>query len=427
MIFWEKGLLMKKDYEIALSYAHKDKEIAEIIEEELQNIFYDGLFMDELRAYELANASIFKDKLRNIFQRANYSIILYSDNYNKAQFTGVEMKEILNKAEQEKEPHYFIINVNDCELDETGLKDCTYMGLQVSSTNDENRTWIIDSEVKKRICEIIYDSIKIYMIKRSIIEKKKENEYSLNIQTSFGNGNLLQWLNDYDWNILGKRYIDEDGRKIKKDTTWEDFWEYIKQDFLTIKRILNKEPDVLLRFRFNCHLSIAYKLGQIYGDLRQASGNRNLELISSNRVNDKKFPLEKKISNIEISDFCIEYEGNNDNNTDIVCIISITPRENTNILEQVKNYLKKQEQDYYKICLFQKQMVIGDSNTLESMAEYLRKKMEICRKDRRCIHLFANTSAPLMFVLGARTIFSGIVKLYEYDMKEQSYEMVLEN
>ncbi len=418
---------MKKDYEIALSYAHKDKEIAEIIKVELEDIFYDCFFMDELRPKELANASIFKDKLKNIFQRTNYSIILYSQNYSEASFTYVEMEEILNKAKQEKEPHYFIINVNDCNLDKTLLDGYTYIGLQVNNKNDKNKKWIINSLVKKEIHKIIHGSIKMYMIEHSIIEKKKENEYSLNIQTSFANGNLPTWLNDYDWNILGKCYIDEDGKKIKEDTTWEDFWKYIKENFLAIKRILSKEPEVLLRLRFNCHLSIAYKLGQIYGDLRQASGNRNLELISSNRVDDKKFLLEKKISDIDISDFCIEYEGNNCNSTDIVCIISITPSKSKNILEQVKNSLKKQGQDYYKICLFQKEIIIEDSNTLESMARYLRNRMEICKEDKYCIHLFANTAAPLMFVLGARTIFSGVVKLYEYDMKEQSYEMVLTN
>lgn len=55
---------MEKKYEIALSYAHKDEEIAEMIQVELENIFADSFFMDELHPEELAAAVEFKKQLQ---------------------------------------------------------------------------------------------------------------------------------------------------------------------------------------------------------------------------------------------------------------------------------------------------------------------------------------------------------------------------
>ena len=64
------------DYELALSYAHKDEDIAAIISEELENIFQDKFFKDSIRQHELAEASDFKNKLRSIFDGAHYAVIL---------------------------------------------------------------------------------------------------------------------------------------------------------------------------------------------------------------------------------------------------------------------------------------------------------------------------------------------------------------
>lgn len=57
-IFMERAMLTEKEYEIALSYAHADKKIAELLRVELENIFSDGFFMDVSRTEELADAAI---------------------------------------------------------------------------------------------------------------------------------------------------------------------------------------------------------------------------------------------------------------------------------------------------------------------------------------------------------------------------------
>lgn len=416
------------DYEIALSYAHNDSEIARVIKEELKNIFADRFFMDEYKPEELANAAQFKEKLRKIFQRTKYSVILYSPNYIKGTFTHVECGSILNKAKNEDSdnPHFFVINVNvkDDEICEQ-LRGCQYIQLKVSDGLKDS-TESSDKKLDEQIHDIVHNQIKKYMINQSIKEKKRQNKYFLNVQTLCMSGNSVQWKMDYDWNLSGAAYIDEDGRRIRKGFTWQDLWDYVKEDFILIKDKLKQEPDTQLTLRLNCHLSIAYKLGEVYGDLWQASGNRNLVLISSARVADTTFAFEKEINYIYPEDFCERYEGNNCESPDIVCIISIKPYEQGNVLETVKQFLKKSGQECSEICLFQKVMCIDNTSTLEGMAKYLREKMKICRKGSECtIHLFADTTAPLMFALGAKSIFPGKVQLYEYIPEEDSYEMSL--
>lgn len=421
---------MENNYEIALSYAHKDEKIAKMIKEELENIFANKFFMDLRKPEELANAYEFKEKLRGIFQNTNYSIILYSVNYGKGKFAVVEKEAILQKVAKEKEPHLFIININDYEITEEFPKAPTYILMETEKSNTENADFKQEENnenwKREQIHKIIHDRIKLFMIKQTVEERKKKEEYSLNIQTLFANGNIAQWKIDYDWNLLTRKYIEEQGRKLKKEESWKDFWSYIEKDFLSIKEYLNQDLNIIRKIHLNCHLSIAYKLGQIYGDLGQGAGNRNLILLSSNRVKDSVFALEKEKKIVEIEDFCKEYIGNNVNSPDIICIISIKPTVQDNIQNTVKDTLQKEGQQYNKICVFQKPMTIENINELENMAEYLRQRMIKCRTGSNCkIHLFADTMAPLMFLLGARAIFPGEIQLYEYIDREDGYVLSL--
>lgn len=409
-----------ESYEIALSYAHADLKIAEIIREELVNIFADGFFMDRHKPDELASADAFVQKLQDIFKNANYAVILYSKGYNDGKFTGAERDAIIRKAEEKNDySHIFIININDYDVYEK-LSQCTYISLKVPE-DEEGRS------LKMQIHDIIHKRIKKRIIKKTIDERKIPTEYSFNIQTLQTSGNPFRWETDYDWNLLGTRYIGKYGKKIKEDTKWEYFWSYIENEFTLIKDNLKRHPDIVFKLRFNCHLSIAYKLGKIYGDLWQASGNRNLILVSSGKVKGTIFTFSKEINCKVPDDFCIEYNGNNLENPDIVCIISIKPYEQGNILETVKQFLKNSKTECSKIYLFKQEICIKDADTLEGMGKYLREKMRKCRTGSECkIHLFADTTAPLMFVLAAKTIFPGKVRLYEYIDKEDSYEFSLE-
>lgn len=312
------------------------------------------------------------------------------------------------------------------------MRDCNYIELDVPDSFREiddvhSESYVEDLDyITCQIKRIIHNQIKKFMIEETIIENRGKKEFSLNIHTTFGPGNGAKWNMDYDWNMLGTGYVEENGRNIREGATWQALWAYLEKDFLWIKDKLNEEKDFLFKIHFNCHLSIAYKLGQFYGDLGQVSGNRNLVLMSSNRSSRNEFPLKKEIRYVLPPDFCQEYEGNKNDSTNIVCIISIKTRKEINIVRTVAEFLDEQGMDYHKIYLFQKQINIDCADTLENMAEYLREKMKECRKGHKCkIHLFPDTTAPLMFVLGARTIVPGEICLYEYDPQKDSYTMSL--
>lgn len=411
---------MERDYEVALSYAHKDGRIAEIFKRELKNIFADRFFMDVDKPEELTNAGEFEEKLRIIFQRTNYPIILYSENYCEGQYTSVEKEEILKRASREKEPHLFIININDYDLLKCFEKNLLFMSLDVLSLVTDELT------LEKRIHDIIHNQIKKFMMKQSIKEIKEQREYAVNVQTLFIRGMGTQWKTNCNWNLLGTAYLDEDGRRVKEGTTWQELWQYIEDDFLWIKEHL--EADITRKIYLNCHLSIAYKLGQIYGDLGQASGNRNLVLLSGKGEKEIVFTFDKKVDYklSESISICQEYDGNNCESEDIACIVSIKPGAQENILETVKCYMEERGIECRKVCLFQKKMYIEDANMLENIAEYLRNRMSKSRVGHKSkIHLFPDTTAPLMFVMGAKSIVSGKIQLYEYIPEEDSYEVSL--
>lgn len=411
-----------ENYEIALSYAHADLSIAELVGKELINIFADKFFMDTHKPYELASADDFTAKLANIFRNADYAVILYSKKYNEGEFAKVERDALVDNAEKKNDySHIFIININGYEVYEK-LSKCTYILLEAPEDGNSK-------SIKEQINYIINKKIKEYIIKKTIYETKKSTEYSFNIQTLESDSNPFRWKTDYDWNLLGGAYIGEDGKKIKDGSSWEEFWGYIKNEFTLIKDNLDMLPGVVFKLHLNCHLSIAYKLGQMYGDLWQQPRKRNLILASSIKSEDISFIFEKEINCEVPDDFCIEYEGNNLKSLDIACIISIKQEKNEQILETVKQFLDNSKIECSKICLFQKKIIIEDVSTLEGIGQYLREKMKELRirTGSECtIHLFADTAAPLMFVLSAKTNFPGVVKLYEYIPKINSYEFSLE-
>lgn len=421
---------MRKKYEIALSYAHKDQKIANLLGEQLELIFADGFFMDEIRPEELASAELFREKLKDIFKRSDYAVILYSQNYSDGKFTSVEKQQILEKENMEEWTHCFIININDHEIIDEQMKGLTYILLKIDESDQNNdRSEFERKEVDKKIYDIIQNKIKKTIILQSIEKKEEKSEYLLRVQTLCPYGNQFQWDRGYDWNILGQTFINAaDGRCLRQDKLWQDFWQYVDTDFEWIKKCLPSVPDVKWRIHLNCHLSIAYKLGQVYGDLRQASGNRNLVLMSSNRNQNIEFAFNHVVSKGEIEDFHREYSGNCHESADIACVISIKPKEQGNVLETARQFLDRKGKKYCKIYLFQKKMTIEDADMLESMAAYLREKMVACRTGSSCIiHLFSDTTAPLMFVLGARSVFPGTVQLYEYIPKKDTYMESLTN
>lgn len=407
---------MDKKYEIALSYANSNDELSEIISYELDCTFDKAFFKDKLRMDELSLADPFGPTLRSIFQNSRFSVVLYTKEYKIGQFAPVELREIIKKAEDEKENNFFIIKADDSPVEDAQLQDAYYISLNPNLFKTKE-------EVRKRVEEIVQKNIKTCMIKRSIQDKKEDNKYKLNIHTIYDNGNNVQWLKDYDWNILAKKYVEK--REIKESYKWEDLWDSISLDFNIIKDELEREKEITRVIHFNCHLSLAYKLGQIYGNLNQPSTNRNLHLLSSNGKIRFIFAKER-IARVE-KDFCKDYSGNDMMGSDIICIVSIKKPRNDQILDEVKAFLNNENQKYHSIYLFQDERYINSTEELESLADYIYNKMLSSRiHGRNCkFHLFLDTITPLAFVLGGRRPFSGEVQLYEYLENKATYKKSL--
>lgn len=411
-----KGEDMDKKYEIALSYANGNDELAEVISNELDFTFDKAFFRDKLRKDELSKADSFVATLIRIFKNSRFAVVLYTEEYKKGMYAPVELKEIIDKSKHENLNNFFIIKADDSIIEEKEIKGAYYITLIPHDFNSME-------EIHQRVSEIVQENIKTVMIKRSVGDKKEADKYKLNIHTIFDNGNNVRWLNDYDWNILGKKYVDK--RDIKESYTWENLWDSIRTDFNLIQEELVQENKTTRVIHFNCHLSIAYKLGQIYGNLDQASTNRNLQLLSSN--GKISFAFEKERGGREEKDFCVKSSGNDMMSTDIICIISIKSPKNEHILNAVKGFLKLEDQKYNSIYLFQDERRIESTLELESLADYIYNKMQSAYiHGKKCkFHLFLDTITPLAFVLGGRRPFSGDVQLYEYLETEAIYKKSL--
>ena len=404
---------MDKKYEIALSYANGNDELSDIISYELDCTFDKAFFKDKLRMDELSLADPLGPTLRSIFKNSRFSLVLYTKEYKKGQFAPVELREIIKKAEEERENNFFIIKADDSPIEETQLQDAYYISLNPNLFKTKE-------DVQKKVEEIVQKNIKTCMIKRSIKDKKENNKYKLNIHTIYDNGNNVQWLRNYDWNIIAKKYVEK--REVKEPYTWEDFWHSISLDFNIIKEELEREKETTRVIHFNCHLSLAYKLGQIYGNLNQPSTNRNLQLLSSN--GKIKFVFAKERVARDEKDFCEDYSGNDMMGSDIICIVSIKYPKNEQILDEVKAFLDNENQKYNSIYLFQDERYINSTEELESLADYIYNKMLSSRiHGRNCrFHLFLDTITPLAFVLGGRRPFPGEVQLYEYLENKATYK-----
>ena len=415
------------DYELALSYAHKDEDIAAIISEELENIFQDKFFKDSIRQHELAEASDFKNKLRSIFDGAHYAVILYSPNYQKGEFTQVELKKIIDLCSSKADRRFFIININDTSPEGTPISELTYNlitlpGKLSSLTAEEQRTR--DLVFK----EIVHARIKKYIIQCTV--DNSADSYGISVRTLFAEGNSPTWDTEYNWNLFATKFIDTKGRKLKPEYSWIDLWDYVKTDFNTIYEQISKQQ-IRCEINLNCHLSIAFKLGLLYGQLNSPfSKSRNLMLksgkgccfsFSENYIyaTDESTALAKE-----------ERDGNAPQADSIICTVSVSLNgRNPDALWFAQ---EKSIESNNIICkkrfLFYKQVDIQNADMLEQIANSLEEQLTAARVDERAdnIHLFLDTPAALAFVLGNRKVFPGRIILYEYDQDSDSYYKSLE-
>lgn len=411
---------MKKEsykYELALSYAHKDEAIASSISLEFQNIFQDRFFQDVLHPEDLAVASKFEERLKTIFNNSHYAVILYTENYQKGRFAQVELKTIVSRSIAENSNHFFILHLNDIPVKEKCIKGLTYINLPLKGKSP--------SEKKNLIQDAVHNKIKRCIIDNTL--KNMEDTYSLSLRTLFAGGNTPIWETDYDWNLFTTEFIEPEGRKLRQEYKWDDLWNYVKSDFMRIYNKIKATPSVLLKINLNCHLSIAYNLGVLYGDL-SIPKNRNLILTSGKNLHsifDFRRPVSP--SDINISITRSEKAGNNIVSNDIACIISLTSRPMPNLCSTVTNFLNSQTIAFKKLFSYSDSIDIKNTDELGQLSFFLHNQLlELMTNEKAtCLHLFLRVPAALAFVLGSIPMFPGKILLYEYDQESNSYTMSL--
>lgn len=404
-------------YELALSYAHKDEPVAAMISEEFKNIFQNTFFKDTIHSHELTSAADFKKRLCHLFNVSHYAAILYSPNYQNGKFAQVELKAITELYEEDANPRFIIININDTPVKERALKGLTYIPLPL-----EGKT---ASEKKKLIKEIIHKQIKKHIIRQTLTDFG--DSYKISVRTLFAEGNSPIWEPQYNWNLFTTEFINAESRKLKSEYTWNDLWEYVKTDFAEIYNKLKIMPFYHCTLNLNCHLSIAYKLGLMYGDLSLPE-HRHLTLKSGKGQADFSFTAERACTFEENVFSRSESSGNDSFADSIICIVSLTSRNAYGLTETVRKSIELNQIKYKKIFSFSAAIKIGNAKELEQIAECLADQLAAARADSCAdkIHLFLRAPAALAFVLGNKKIFPGNIILYEYDQYLDSYAKSLE-
>lgn len=403
-------------YELALSYAHKDEPVAAMISEEFKSIFQDRFFKDTLHSHELSSATDFKKRLRYLFSVSHYAVILYSPSYQRGEFTQVELKAIAELYGRDANPRFFIINIDDTPVKEESLKGLTYILLPL-----EGKTV---SEIKKLIKEIVHNQIKKYIIKQTLSDFR--DYYGISVRTLFAEGNTPIWEPQYNWNLFTTEFINSESRKLKLEYTWNELWEYVKADFTEIYSHLKIMPVNQCIINLNCHLSIAYKLGLLYGDL-SLPNHRNLTL-KSGKGQAFTFTAKRACPSIENDFSCSESRGNDSFADSIICMVSLTSRDVYGLAETIRKSVELNQIKYKKIFTFSAAIKIETTDMLEQIVDSLAEQMAAARAYSCAdnIHLFLRAPAALAFVLGNKKIFPGNIILYEYDQYSDSYTKSLE-
>lgn len=399
---------MEKEFKylLALSYANKDEEqyqIATKAAEELGNIFQDEFFWDRRNEEELSRAEEFEEKLRKLFRSAKYAVILWSDNYINAPFSQVELEEIYRKERAEKKCCYYIIDIGK------NITDKKYH----SQLDVHKENW--EEDLKN----IIHNRIKRNIIEETI--NTAQEDFGVYVQTLKRGSNLAYWHKDYNWNLFALQHLGEDGKEIPNISLWEKTWGYIEKDFEWIMKKLDKNGEKTLRICLNCHLSIAFMLGYIYGDIEQKPSGKKLQLYSGKQITSFDFSgCTERSKKIELP--VTVHTENAEENGDVVYIISYMRTEDSRILQKVESFLEKESIAYSKVYLVQKEAEIYKPSDLldiaESISDHIFQEAKI---SGRTIHLFMRTTAPLAFLLGGKSDLWGHIQLYDFSQSRDSY------
>lgn len=213
---------------------------------------------------------------------------------------------------------------------------------------------------------------------------------------------------------------------MKSEYTWNELWKYVKADFTEIYSHLKIMPAYQCTINLNCHLSIAYKLGLLYGDLSLPE-HRNLTL-KSGKGHPFTFAAKRACPSEENAFSCSESGGNDSFADSIICMVSLTSRDAYGLPETVRKSVELNQIKYKNIFMFFAAIKIENTDMLEQIVDSLEEQLAAARAYSCAdnIHLFLRAPAALAFVLGNKKIFPGNIILYEYDQSSDSYAKSLE-
>lgn len=409
------------EYEVAVSYARKDIEIVSRFRDELKFIFKDALFIDIDEAYKMTAAIKLSETLREIYgKKAKYIIIFYSANYIEGQFTTVEFNELLMRLKKEEDTVFFCINIGEMHMHDK-IADRNYIAF---NTSEDHHKQVVD--IVKKIKESIINTNLCYC------REQLSPCFDLNIQSNGKDDNAFRWLKDFDWNILLEKYIDvEDGQKLNSESTWQNIYNDLMENFNFIRRLIreNSASKIKTNIVLNCHLSLAYAIGKVYGDVMEVGrSNRNLSLRGG--ANYPSFDFLTTIDKTEelaLPTYWCE-EGNNKKSNNIIVVINIRRYNHGNVVNSAKSCLDYLDCEYESLHLFEYIGEIEKTTHILHFIEFIMEKMKEnkinCPGEK--IHLFASTITPLMFVLGGRSRYLGTVQLYEYLFSEKVFNPSIE-
>lgn len=402
------NFMLKKEftYELAVSYAREDQAIVDKYAEDFKRVFENVFFQDREKPGDL-DSNDFNNRLRKIFGNdSRVVVVFYSEDYIKKEkvFTKTELEAIIERSETQRDDFlWFIINLDDAVIDpRIGKK--FYHNYTENERSDKNYNQIIT------------------VIKQKIMEHNMKSQYfddnqmiDLKVQTRFNPAHQLEWESRYNWCFL------EYGFALSEIKTIKEWMNPIRiglfRDFNYLKSLESFRCDKI-NLVLNCHLSVAYALGHLYGDIFKGRASNNILL--RGLVNSTDFDFSKVLFNeavnsttgLEIMTSEKDYQAE-----DIVVIINIC-KGNRSIKETVEEQLKSEFKiSYKKVIEFNYFEEIVDPQVLVHFAKLITDKIqkEIKCQSKGTLHIFARTLTPLMFLLGGTFNGVGSVQLYEHD------------
>lgn len=373
------------EYELAISFARSDEQIANEFYQKLKKVFLDRIFFCDSKQYQLTAAEDLKETLPEIYgKKARAVIVIYSEEYSKSLFPQVEFRSIIERLERE-ETLWFIVCIDGEETLQETVGTTNYIKY-------DNNTYEIVQNIKKKMMETKIQSVKDGIVKIAIRSR-----------ANFGGEVTYDSMSD--WCIIP-------GISFEKGIDWVNAEKKLREEFSFIINEIRKGNDKALQLSVYAHLSFAFLAGTIYGDPLGMYKKYQLlftQLHTEQNLDLKGIPMKEKYEMPEIG---ILEEGDGE---DSILIIGISINYKEDMIATVKNYLLKEQISYKKMVVFKKNMSIDDGAHLAAIGSYITKNYEHPSGGRT--HLFFNGPAPLMFLLGGLQRFIGTTALYEFKME----------